>query len=123
MKSFFDALAVWTQIPVANRTVEVNTKTGFSLTAGSYSVRASSTQYGNMTLASNTDVTKTATISSVTATRASLFNGGFDTDEATDQNDAVFTRITLTNATTVTATRATSTSSNVIQAFNVAEFF
>lgn len=115
MSRTFSPLAVWQQIPLANRTI--------TLPAGSYSVRASSTQYGSMTLAANTETSKTATISSVTTTRTSLFNGGFETDESTDQNDAVFTRITLTNATTVTANRTTSTSSNVTQDFNVVELF
>lgn len=123
MRGHFNAMLVWLQTPVADRTVEVNTKTGFSLTAGSYSVRASSTQYGSMTLAANADTSKTATISSVTVTRASLFYGGLNTDEATDQNDAVFSNITLTNATTVTAARATSTNSNVTVQFNVLELF
>ena len=40
MSRTFSPLAVWVGVPVANRLVEVNTKTGFSLTAGSYSVNA-----------------------------------------------------------------------------------
>ena len=111
-------LAVWQQIPVANRTVEVNTKTGFSLTAGSYSVRASSAQTGTVTII-NTATTGTAAITSVTTTRAYLIYGGFqtDTDNVTDA-----TRIILTNATTVTATRYTSGGASVVD-FNVQELF
>ena len=66
---------IWSQVPVANRLVEVNTKTGFSLTAGSYSVRASSSQSGSGSITS-TNATGSISISSVTVARASLFYSG-----------------------------------------------
>lgn len=60
----------WKLVALANRTVTVTTnndKTGYSLTAGSYSIRASSTQRQVTSAASvNADVT----FSSVTTTRA-----------------------------------------------------
>ena len=99
-----------------------NDKTGYSLTAGSYSVRASSTQLGTIVLASGVDTTKTGAISSVTTTRANVQFGGFSTDNAS-ANDTQFTRITLTNATTVTATRVSNTASNVTIEYNVLELF
>jgi len=118
MRTFFDALAVWTQVPVASRLVEVNTKTGFSLTAGSYSVRASSTQFGSVTLAGV--ASNTATITSVTTTRAILDHGGIEA--GTTAIDRALIRTTLTNATTVTATKATATDT-CIHHFCVSEFF
>ena len=48
-----------------------NDKTGYSLTAGSYSVRASSNQRGTATIANTADAAS-ITISSVTTTRASV---------------------------------------------------
>ena len=101
-------LAVWQQIPVANRTVQVNTKTGFSLTAGSYVVRASSMQIATINCSGTTSAT--ATISSATTTRADAGNGGTRTDDAV-ANDRFGVTIVLTNATTVTATRITGTNS------------
>lgn len=111
------ALAVWQQIPVANRTVEVNTKTGFSLTAGSYSVRASSTASGQISLAGVTSAT--ATISSVTTTRAVVHYLGQQTDTDSYRHSS---NLTLTNATTVTASRADNVS-NVYTNWNVLELF
>ena len=112
------AVQVWTQVPVANRTVEVNTKTGFSLTAGSYSVRASSTQSGTITV--NSVASDTATISSVTATRAFLAGGG--NQGANDNFSDSKGRVILTNATTVTANRAGSIGS-IIANYHVLEAF
>ena len=65
---------LWTQVPVANRLVEVNTKTGFSLTAGSYSVRASSIQRAEQLLTGTTS--SVAAVSAVTLARAYLSFGG-----------------------------------------------
>ena len=59
---------IWSQVPVANRLIEVNTKTGFSLTAGSYSIHATSNQRGS--------TTTTTAVSAVTLTRSVChFNG------------------------------------------------
>src|SRR3990167_5846777 len=108
--------AVWSKVPVANRLVEVNTKTGFSLTAGSYSVRASSTQYGSISEAVTT--TEVFTCSSVTVTRAVLQHlGSSHTKPGTPASSGVSGdwnnwRITLTDATTVTFTRTATASDN-----------
>ena len=64
---------IWSQVPVANRLIEVNTKTGFSLTAGSYSVRASSIQRGTLR---GQNANENATISAVTLVRAHETYGG-----------------------------------------------
>ena len=112
------AVAVWTQVPVANRLVEVNTKTGFSLTAGSYSVRASSTQYG--TTGAVTAASNTITISSVTTTRAVVNDNGYRATADTLSEHA--TNVTLTNATTVTVVKGGATG-NIIATVVVAEYF
>lgn len=109
---------VWTQYPVASRLVEVNTKTGFSLTAGSYAVLASSTQGGVINVGSA--YSNTATISSVTTTRATVYYGG-GTYAVAAGNDGG-SRITLTNATTVTANRGTN-SGDQETGYRVNEFF
>ena len=170
------ALEVWTQIPVASRTVEVNTKTGFtaaptsgsivsgsfaagaidaaaiaadaigasefaqaaadkvwstttraitanndktgySLTAGSYVVRASSTQIGSTNSAA---ASVTATISSVTTTRAMLDKNGQQAN-----NTSIVecdTGVEITNATTVTVYKTNATGAT-ITSFMVMELF
>lgn len=118
MRSFFNPNVVWSQTLVADRTVEVNTKTGFSLTAGSYSVLASSTQTGSLALASVTS--NTATISSVTTTRACLTPGQSETDAVTFPSAIL--RWVLTNATTVTVSRANGTGTPTVQ-YTVVELF
>lgn len=111
-------LAVWQQIPVANRTVEVNTKTGFSLTAGSYSIHATSNQRGTILVDAATS--NTAAISSVTTTRSlAMWEGA---GPATDTFTGGFTRITLTNATTVTATTRSAASDTTV-AYQVEETY
>ena len=110
MRAFFSlqqlANAVWNLVVVASRTVEVNTKTGFSLTAGSYQVRASSTQRGTIT---GSGTSTTGAVSSVTTTRAFEVRNG-NTSTIVDGNLAEgITRLTLTNATTVTAAKNTGT--------------
>ena len=72
---------LWTQVPVASRTVEVNTKTGFtaavsdktgfSLTAGSYSVLETSIQQGYTNMGS-TETNTNTTITSMALTRSHL---------------------------------------------------
>ena len=114
------AVQVWTQIPVASRTVEVNTKTGFSLTAGSYSVRASSTQGGVVT--DTAAASGTATISSVTTTRARVGYNGAQLTGTPSTADVFSNRLELTNATTVTTNRTTGTGT-ATTSFQVVELF
>ena len=116
----FSAIEVWTQTPVANRTVEVNTKTGFSLTAGSYSVRASSTQTGSLSLtgAANTQ----AVISSVTTTRTVLTGTGRVTTAAVTALDRGLITVALSSATTVDGDKGTATD-NAVARFFVLELF
>lgn len=109
----FNPLAVWTLIPVANRLVEVNTKTGFSLTAGSYLTHVTNNQRGTVTH-TNGVITNTASISSVTATRTSLTKSGNDSTADTAAASAVgamMARFDLTSATVVTMTRGVGTGS------------
>ena len=112
-------LAAWQQIPVANRTVEVNTKTGFSLTAGSYSVRASSTQHGDATIP-DPGTSTTAAISAVTLIRASAGHMG-QAGGPTATNTSLV-RIDFTNTTTLTFIRGT-TSVGQVADFDVVELF
>ena len=115
------AYSVWNLIAVANRTVEVNTKTGFSLTAGSYSVRASSNQRAVFTVADTTS-SNTSAVSSVTTTRAFLgWTGGSYNTTATDPQDYMG-RVTLTNATTVTGNR-NDVSGNLVLSFELQELY
>lgn len=93
-------------------------KTGYSLTAGSYVVRASSTQHTGSSLAAVGS--NTIAISSVTLARASIYQNGNDisTDDVTDS----CVRSTLTSATVVTVTRGSAggtANADVV----VAEFF
>ena len=104
MKSGISANQLWTQQPVASRLVEVNTKTGFSLTAGSYIVRASCTQQV-VGIAINGVVEANVTISSVTTTRASVIWQGQHT--SVDFNDRSLCRVTLTSATNVKGSKNT----------------
>ena len=108
MSRELNPMQVWSQVPLANRTITVSDKTGFSLTAGSYSVRASSTQRGTI-LISNPSTSNTAAVSSVTTTRATeTFSGVMNDDNgvgATPMAQDYLTRIALTSATVVTATR------------------
>lgn len=112
------AYAVWNQIPVASRTVSVTTnndKTGYSLTAGSYSIRASSTQSGTITISGGTG---TSSPSSVTTTRAVLDHLG--TDTGASDSTRLLGRVSLTGSTTVTGTA--NTDSGVMGWF-LAEYF
>lgn len=118
------AVEVWTQVSVASRLVEVNTKTGFSLTAGSYVVRASSTQTGTVTLQSATS--GTASISSVTTTRAKSDHQGLSENyAASDRLNQLFARSALSAATTVTVTKASGGAGEVacVTAVDVMELF
>ena len=101
----FSAIEVWTAVAVASRTVEVNTKTGFSLTAGSYVVLASSMQIATIAVANGT-TSNTATITSVTTTRATVSLNGYTTPVGDTLHDSWNNRTTLTNGTTVTSLRS-----------------
>ena len=89
---------LWTQVPVAARLIEVNTKTGFSLTAGSYTIRPTSTQ--QFYIIADGAASATATCSSVTTTRAVPLNNG-DTSNATSFAEANCSLV-ITNGTTLT---------------------
>jgi hypothetical protein len=93
----------------------VGDKTGYSLTAGSYSVRASSTQRGTVAIVSTS---ATAGISSVTTTRALLSHMYGESGNADNKAG----RLALTNATTITASIADA-SVAVTVGFEVVEFF
>lgn len=101
------ALAVWQQIPVANRTVEVNTKTGFGLVAGSYSVRGSSTQMGLVAVSAATSAT--LAISSVTVTRTTAWHTGSRVN--TNLNDGTDSVVQLSSAVLVTVYKITAAGS------------
>ena len=129
MKSGISANQLWTQQPVANRLVEVNTKTGFtaavsdktgfSLTAASYVVRASSTQTASVGTAANTSVT--STISSVTTTRAlACWQGTSATDTGGDET-AYLHRVVLAGATSVNIIKGVTANNTPTVTFNVIE--
>ena len=80
-----------------------NDKTGYSLTAGSYVIRASSTQRGEIVYSGAGS--GTASISSVTVTRATLQNGGHRTNTASTDAARYMGTLTITNATTVTSAK------------------
>lgn len=88
--------AVWSQTPLATRTI--------TLPAGSYSVRAGSTQQGVISFGVG-DTSQSLSISSVTTTRTTLGELGQEGNAAVDR---ILATKTLTNATTVTANRASS---------------
>jgi hypothetical protein len=106
MSRYFNPFAVaysaWNDIAVANRTVEVNTKTGFSLTAGSYSVHASNNQRGTIVISSGTS--NTAALSSVTTSRTMLHHAGQSYNNTTGIDSSIG-RLTLTSSILATATR------------------
>ena len=121
MKSGVSANQLWTQQPVASRLVEVNTKTGFSLTAGSYNVLASSTQTADVATGANTSVT--ATISSVTTTRAlACWQGTSATDTGGDET-AYLHRVVLAGATSVNIIKGVTANMTPTVTFNVIELF
>jgi hypothetical protein len=94
---------LWTQQPVGSRLVEVNTKTGFSLTAGSYSVLESATV---AIVDGSTSTTATATIASVSLTQSKEGYLGYAYGNATNVPDGeTLARIAITGTTTLTMTR------------------
>lgn len=95
--------------------------TSRTLTAGSYSVRASSMQRG--TIALNNVASNTAAVSSVTTTRAQLASLGH-MQETDTQIGLNMTRIELTSAVLVTAVRTgTSSSAIVTKGYELMELF
>ena len=133
------AYSVWNLIAVANRTVGAaasvtgavgsvtgavgslttnNDKTGYSLTAGSYSVRASSTQRALIT---DSIAGPTATISSVTTTRAQEVLCGVNGLNAAGDFREIY-RMRLTAATTITANKS-GTANQSDLTFTVQELF
>ena len=91
-----------------------NDKTGYSLTAGSYSVRASDIQTALIDLSAVS--TATATVSSVTTTRSKLLHAGHNVTSGVDHQQSE-ARFTLTNSTTVTADRASATNRTIPRFF------
>ena len=100
--SMLNALAVWQQIPVANRTVEVNTKTGFSLTAGSYVVTGTVVR-GTIAIANA--ATNTAAISAVTLAKTQCAHSGQHSNIGGGDASIFEIMVELTSTTVVTATR------------------
>lgn len=106
-------LAVWQQIPIANRTV--------TIPAGSYSVRPSSTQLGSIVMVSLS--VNTAAISSVTTTRTTLgYTGVKNYTGSAALYSAVGSLLVLTNSTTVTASRGDSTGTTTL-GYSILELF
>lgn len=83
-----------------------------------------SVQYGTVTLADSTN-SATATISSVDTSKAVVHFLGFTTtSNFADNQRRIFSDVTLTNSTTVTATRNNSTASNAVTVrFVVVEYY
>lgn len=94
---FFNPLSVWTQVTIANKTARV----------------FKSVQYGTYTFGSGGTST-TATITSVDTTRAVVIPLGFTVAAVVSGAGGIGATnpyLTLTNATTITATRASGTDS------------
>jgi hypothetical protein len=88
----FNPFAMWSQVPLANRTASV----------------IKSIQYGTIAFTSASDV-PTATITSVSTSKAVVFHLGASAGTLSVGSTQVapnYCRLTLTNATTVTATRS-----------------
>lgn len=98
----------------------ITDKAGFTLTAGSYSIRPSSTQRGTQSVASGTGA---LTISSVTTTRAQEDYAGdtANTSASTDRQWACYCQ--LTAATTVTFTRFSASASTNTAGVSIIEVF
>lgn len=98
--------------------IDATQKSGYSLTAGSYSVRASNTQQGTITVP-NGSTTNSAAISTVTTTRAVTNNTGSSGGPPSTTN--FYAYLTLASA-SVTATRGDG-SNGIVVGFNVQELF
>ena len=112
-------LDVWQRVPVGSRLIEVNTKTGFSLTAGSYSIRASSNAQGRMQINAGTSYTDTA-VSSVTLTRT-VCAYGFNTTDVTSAFTNCLTNTFHLSSTAIRGNRY-NTANYAQAAFNSVEY-
>jgi|TARA_R110000824_G_scaffold21078_6_gene78862 hypothetical protein len=130
MSRYVDVFGVWSQIPVANRLVEVNTKTGFTaavsdktgftLTAASYSILPSNQQRGASGTTSNlnTDVT----VSSVTMNRANAYWSGTTGFDSSAPDGAIWHRVELQSTTVCRLIKATTANYTATCAFALTEF-
>lgn len=104
----------------------VGDKTGYTLTTGSYIVRASSTQKFLIAVMDG-NLTATASLSSVTVTRSIIVSGGIKTNWNSGGGDATDiwnTTLELTSATVATATRTRQDgATDAYHAGNVIELF
>jgi hypothetical protein len=103
----FNPIPVWTNVPLATKTASV----------------IKSIQRGTITIA-DASTTNTATISSVSTSKSLVLFGGFSTTYASSDNvSRVAGRVELTDSTTVTATRASSSGGSMVVAYQVVEFY
>ena len=116
------AIEVWVAVPLTLRLVEVNTKTGFSLTAGSYSIRASSTQFVTYSMDGSTSTTSPS-ISSVTLTRIAPTWGGHRTNNSAGNLDRAFVRQSAEATTSMTFNRQAAGTETVDGAAHMVEVF
>lgn len=121
----------WTRVTLTNATTVTATKNdatdtstvGFEVAEFYAGVLNSAVQRGTITVAA-ASTSNTAAITSVTTAKALLMFLGMSADAtaaAGGVQEHVFTRLTLTNATTVTATR-TNSIGNIVVSYQVAEF-
>lgn len=116
------ANAIWTLVAVGSRTVEVNTKTGFSLTAGSYSIRASDVQGFVVGIANGQGPPVNTTIAAVTLARASLDYCASSGDVNTVGNSSAGCYLAINSTTNVQMQRENSSGINS-WGFRVKEFY
>ena len=105
--------------------IDAGAKTGYSLTAGSYSIRATSYQRGTAGF-SGTTTTADLAISAVTLTRATAFYNGARFNSATIANADIATTAVLNSTTTGRIAREVATDltgSTVTGATEVQEHF
>ncbi len=111
MHGGLQAISVWTQVPVASRTI--------TLPAGSYAIHVTSNQRGNINVAGASTVT--AAVSSVTITRSHMGYGGNDSTDNDVSKGSI--RLSLTNATTVSADCAVATATASRVSYEVEETY
>lgn len=108
---FFNPFSFWSVVPLASRTVTVSDKTGFSLTAGSYSpIR----QIVPITISMGAgSTTSTATISpALTSVSKAVLCWYGSTGSANAQYAQVY--LVITNTTTITWTRSQGTDAGTV---------
>jgi hypothetical protein len=120
VKSGLSANQLWTQQPVESRLVEVNTKTGFSLTSGSYSILPSNQQRGSAGTTSNTNTD--VTVSSVTMNRANAYWSGTTGFDSSPTQAAIWHRVELQASTNVRLIKGTTANYTATCAFALTEF-